>query len=645
MSIVFRRFDFRQTQRRHFYLGRFDPFATAPHACWQFYLHHHRIGIMLAEHYICLLHTYSIFAQHFPINDITDESSHMTPLYSVTQIRAIERSAAQQLPVGTLMQRAGRAAADLALALLAGANLDASVDDATDVGSDISADTSRDTSARAPAKRSVLLLVGPGNNGADALVAGALLADAGVNVSRWTMPEAAVATPESRTTSLPNSLTNSLASPPDERSLAQEQAGTLPFVGAQAVCATHWDLIIDGLFGIGLVRPLAGPVRDIVELVNALADALVCPVLALDVPSGLDADTGAIIGVSGQDIAVHASHTITFIGDKPGLHTCDGRDCAGIVRVERLAIAASHIDSAGPATAHLNDVAGFAPHVRARRQNTHKGSFGNVAVIGGAHGMTGAAILAARAALFSGAGRVFIVFADAGPPYDSVQPELMCRQAHSFDLNSATLVIGPGLGVGDDAKQILARAIQSDSALLIDADGLNLLAASVPLQTLLAQRSKVTILTPHPLEAARLLGISSSAVQADRLAAARAMAKQSNAIVVLKGSGTVIAAPDGSLMLNQTGNAALATGGTGDVLSGLCGALLAQGCPAWESALAAVWLHGKAADDLVVAESGPIGLTAGELIPAIRLTINKIATNRITTNKIAGHRVDSAIDC
>ena len=207
---------------------------------------------------------------------------------------------------------------------------------------------------------------------------------------------------------------------------------------------------------------------------------------------------------------------------------------------------------------------------------------------------------------------------------DPVQPELMCRLADGFDLSLATLVIGPGLGTSSHAVELLARAIGCGSALLADADALNLLAADTALQGALAKRPAAVVLTPHPLEAARLLGVGIGAVQADRVGAARTLAARLHACVVLKGSGTVIAAPNGNAVINTTGNPALATAGTGDVLSGLCGSLLAQGWPQWEAALAAVWLHGMAADVLVTEGAGPIGLTAGELIPAIRVALNRM---------------------
>lgn len=495
----------------------------------------------------------------------------MHPLYSAAEIRAIEQRAAAALPAGTLMQRAGQATANAALDLLPFSTSHAKV----------------------------LVLAGPGNNGGDALEAAAHLTHSGAQVEVLHFPPAGAQSAE--------------------RAAAQRRAGDsdarINDIGGSALADTDWNLVIDGLFGIGLARPVSGALRALVETVNTLN----CPVLALDVPSGLDADTGAIVGPDG--VAVRATHTITFIGDKPGLHTCDGRDHAGQVSVAALDLEPRQFPAA---RLHLNDVHFFARKLKMRRQNSHKGSYGNVAVVGGARGMAGAPILAARSALHAGAGRVFAVFADDAPAYDSGQPELMCRAAAGFDLDSAVLVLGPGLGTAPQSVELLTRAVDSASALVADADALNLLAADAALQAAMAQRAAGAIITPHPLEAARLLGCPIGAVQADRVTAARTLAARLRATVVLKGSGTVIAAPDGDAVINTTGNPALATAGTGDVLAGLCGSLLAQGWPQWEAALAAVWLHGMAADVLVNDGVGPVGLTAGELVPAIRAALNRL---------------------
>jgi hydroxyethylthiazole kinase-like uncharacterized protein yjeF len=496
----------------------------------------------------------------------------MTALYSVAEIREIEHAASTALAPGTLMQRAGRCAAKAALELI----------------------PQRPNDAR------VLVLAGPGNNGGDALEAAGHLAQAGLQVSVLLFADPAAQSADAR------------------QALQHAQNSNARFImpaGASDIGSAHWTLVIDGLFGIGLTRPVSGGLRAAIEQVNALC----CPVLALDVPSGLDADTGNIVGDDG--IALRASHTITFIADKPGLHTCYGPDYAGHVQVARLDIEPAFFK---PAHAHLNDAQLFAGSLRPRMHNSHKGSYGDVIVIGGAHGMRGAPILAARAAAKCGAGRVFAAFAGDAPAYDSMQPELMCRLAADMDFSASTLVVGPGLGTSRDAHDLLARALRTHSPLVLDADALNLIAIEPGLQQKLVQRSEPALLTPHPLEAARLLGISSAAVQADRLAAARALAARFHSVVVLKGTGTVIAHPDGAIVINTTGNPGLATAGTGDVLAGACGALLAQHWSAWNAALAAVWLHGHAADVLVAQGIGPIGLTASELIPAIRDAFNKL---------------------
>jgi hydroxyethylthiazole kinase-like uncharacterized protein yjeF len=495
----------------------------------------------------------------------------MNPLYSVAQIRAIEQSAAATLEPGALMQRAGQAAANVALALLAG-----------------------------QANRSVLLLAGPGNNGGDALEAAANLAhaSAGVDVS---VIHLAGTQPVSVETA---------------QALARAQQSQVSFLDALPEGAP--GLVVDGLFGIGLARPLDGAARALVEAINALG----WPVLALDVPSGLDADTGAVVGPHG--VALHAGRTLTFIGDKPGLHTFEGRDVAGTVQVDLLAI-----EHFLPSAAVLNEPSLFASQLKPRANNSHKGSFGDVAIVGGAHGMAGAAMLSARGALFTGAGRVLVAALDPGPAFDSVQPEIMFRDAAGYPLGEGTLVVGPGMGGSAHAMELLAVALIGAAALVLDADALNLIAASVDLQQRLTARAAPKLLTPHPLEAARLLGISSAEIQRDRLAAARAIAARFNAIVVLKGSGSVIAQPGGAVVVNTSGNPGLASAGTGDVLAGICGSLLAQGWPAREAALGAVWIHGAAADRLVKQGIGPIGMCAGELPAAARVVLNELVENAL----------------
>lgn len=490
----------------------------------------------------------------------------MTPargLYTVAEVRAIEHSALAAAPAGALMRRAGAAAADLAMRVL-------------------------------PGSGRVLALAGPGNNGGDAMEAAALLAGRGWQVTIDFRGKPAALSADA------------------SDALRRAQASAARF--GQADMAGGWDLVIDGLFGIGLARPIAGDLAELVRAVNRLR----CPVLALDVPSGLDADTGAIIGPDG--VAVQATHTLTFIADKPGLHTAEGCDHAGLVEVASLEIEPARFPAS---SAWLAGTDLFASSLRPRRQNSHKGSYGDVAVLGGAQGMSGAAILAARTAALSGAGRVFAGFLADPPAYDPPHPEIMCRRAADLDLEQATVVAGPGLGSSGQARSMLSQVLAGTAPVVLDADALNMVAAGVDLRNALSHRSGA-LLTPHPLEAARLLGCSAAQVQADRLAAARRLATDFGAVVVLKGAGSVIARPDGLAVINATGGPALATAGTGDVLAGLCGALLAQRWPSWEAALAAVWLHGAAADMLVNQGVGPVGLVASELPGMVRTCLNQL---------------------
>jgi len=490
-------------------------------------------------------------------------------LFDVAQLRDMERQALSAVPAGTLMQRAGAATAALVSSL-------AGKDDGP-----------------------ILVFAGPGNNGGDALDAAARLGERGYSVSVVLLAD-------------PQRLPVDAAA-----AFRRAQAGKLSFIGLFDV-GGDWALVLDGLFGIGLTRAPEGEFRMAVERLNALD----CPVLAIDVPSGLDADTGNRVD---RGVAVQADHTITFIGNKPGLHTAEGRDHAGRVHVDSLGIDVSLFCAP---RALLCTPALFGHALAARPHASHKGSYGDLTVIGGAAGMGGAVLLAARTGALAGAGRVFAAFAGEVPAFDPVHPELMCRDAHAVEPAAGAVVVGPGLGMSREAADLVARALASGLPLVLDADALNLIAAGPGLQHRLAQRHAPTLLTPHPLEAARLLGIDAAAVQADRLAIAGELARRFHAHVILKGSGSVIASPDGELAINASGNPALATAGSGDVLAGLCGALLAQHLPMREAALAAAWMHGHAADRLVADGIGPVGLTASELPAAIRGVLNALIGGR-----------------
>lgn len=533
-----------------------------------------------------------------------------------------------------------------------------------------------------PAHAPVILLVGPGNNGGDALVAGRILRRAGLAVWAAGMPGLDTTPPEAEDAraaweawradgqvihgfeQVADWLWPDGDAPDDEQ---DDDDGDVP--------PAEPALIIDGLFGIGLVRPLAGRVAELVSLVNRAR----VPVLAIDVPSGLDADRGAPVGDAEAPV-MQARQTVTMIADKPGLHTGAGLRHAGSVWVAPLSDLPLEAEldvleaADGPADAgewrgvpteaeaetdpdddHNFDDSGRddadadapcpadedgSPHdlpgvlltaplaaalLPARARDAHKGNGGDVLVVGGRLGMAGAARLAAQGAAGAGAGRVWIADDEADAPQDAsgkarqpvdlLHPEIM---RFVWDADAAlpgaapVLVVGCGLGQDETAQQWLEHALASQAPLVIDADALGLLTE--------APEAPCSILTPHPLEAARLLGVSVADVQADRPACARALAARFEAVAVLKGAGTVVAAPDGRLAINTSGHPVLATAGTGDVLAGTIAALLAgllrAGCPpdeaAWQAACAGVWLHGRAGECLA-RRQGPRGVPAGAL--------------------------------
>jgi hydroxyethylthiazole kinase-like uncharacterized protein yjeF len=439
-----------------------------------------------------------------------------------------------------------------------------------------------------------VILAGPGNNGGDALVVARIL--------RSEYHEVVVVL-----RSDPGRL------PPDAA------AAYRAFVAAGGTTSAEVPdarpaLVVDGIFGVGLGREVGAPYAALVEWANASG----APVLALDVPTGLDAQTG-----HAQPLAVRAAATITFIALKPGLLTGDGPDCCG-----ELAVDALGLDVEAAARGHRLDwerMASVLPPVLARRtRNVNKGTFGTLGILGGTEGMGGALILAGRAALRVGAGKVWLGFLMADPPkLDTGMPELMLRHAGAvLDAKPDALIVGPGLGTSDAARSLLARALAIPVPVALDADALNLIARDGALLAATVARSAPTLATPHPGEAARVLGVDTQQVQADRVAAAHGLVRKLSASVVLKGQGSVLAYPDGTWDVNASGGPALATAGSGDVLCGTLGALLAQGVEAKTALRVAVCVHGAAADALVAQGCGPLGLTASELPDAARALLN-----------------------
>jgi hydroxyethylthiazole kinase-like uncharacterized protein yjeF len=422
--------------------------------------------------------------------------------------------------------------------------------------------------------RDILVLAGPGHNGGDALIAAELLAQRFFRVTVVKRPE------------------------------------ELP-------AGKHWGLVVDGLFGIGLARSVEGDYRKLVEYANAQR----CPVLALDVPSGIQSDTGRALGA-----AVRATHTVTFIALKPGLLTLDGPDHSGEIVVADLNL---DVKALLPPSAWVAAPELFRAALKPRRRNFHKGMAGSLGILGGAHGMTGAALLAGRAALKLGAGRVYVgLLHEKSPEVDPAAPELMLRRADDvlgLDLDAA--LAGPGLGTTEHGATLVGAVLASDIPCVLDADALNLIAEDENLRDACERRSADTLMTPHPAEAARLLGSSVAEVQADRLAAARRIAKTFSAHVVLKGNGSIVVARDGHWFINGSGNPGMASAGMGDVLSGILGALLAQRYTGETALVLGVHLHGAAADTLVRSGSGPVGLTASELIEPARRLWNEWLSN------------------
>jgi hydroxyethylthiazole kinase-like uncharacterized protein yjeF len=484
-------------------------------------------------------------------------SMRQAPLLRAGQLRALEQQHADAQP--SLMERAGRAGAARARSLLA------------------------------ERQGCVLVLAGPGNNGGDGFVVGRVLREAGHDVVMVCAADAEQMPQDARAAR-------------DAWQLAGGQTVS-EFLGGQ------WALVIDALFGIGLTRPIEGRYADWIARVNLLG----CPVLALDIPSGLDSETGRVLGT-----AIKASHTASFIALKPGLLTLEGPDHCGELALDTLDLPVA------PSTGQLLTRSLFAHCLVPRAANSHKGSFGQAGIIGGASGMVGAALLAARAALYLGAGKVFAGLLDIqAPAFDSAQPEIMLRPPGDLHLLCSALALGPGLGQTELAAQQLRRALGFSGPLVLDADALNILAATPTLQTLLAQRESPTILTPHPAEAARLLQCSVAEVQADRVAMCLTLARRYRAGVLLKGVGSIVAFADGRWFINASGNPGLASGGSGDVLTGMLCALIAQGWDFTAALLGAAHLHGAAADVLAEEGAGPIGMTAGELAPAARRVLNQ----------------------
>lgn len=391
----------------------------------------------------------------------------------------------------------------------------------------------------------------------------------------------------------------------------------LAYAAASGVNIQPWanqtmaGIVVDALLGTGLQGDVRDPYRSAIEAINASG----LPVAAVDIPSGLCADTGHCLGV-----AVRADLTVTFIGLKMGMLTGDAPDLIGQLIFDDLQ-ADKAIVAQAPVTAKRLDKTSL-PFLAPRPRTAHKGMYGRVLIIGGDHGFGGAALLSAESALRSGAGMVTLATRTEHVPAALTRmPEIMSAGIHSANQlmtlieAASVLVVGPGLGQDSWGRSLLSAAANADRPQVWDADALNQLATG---QVVLPKNS---VITPHPGEAARLLGISTQEVQNDRAAAAHALARKFNAVCVLKGSGSLIADVDGRLALCDRGHPAMATAGLGDVLAGLTGALMAQHMSAFDAACLAVWLHASAGQK--IGASGR-GMAASDIIPAIRQLLEEL---------------------
>lgn len=487
-----------------------------------------------------------------------------TRLYTAEQVRSLDACAIGKrgIPGHELMKRAGAAVFEAAR-------------------------------ARFPEARRWLCLCGAGNNAGDGYVIARLARSAGIEVEVCALADI-------------------------DRLGGDAAKAAADWLGAGGT-ALPWplpddmraDLVIDAMLGTGLDRELGNAYREAVDWTRRLP----CPAVAVDIPTGLHADTGCVMGA-----ALRASLTVSFIGLKRGLFTADGPDHCGEVLFDDLGTPADiHVEV--PGSGILLRQSSLETLLPLRLRGSHKGHFGHVLVVGGAPGMSGAARLAGEAALRSGAGLVSV---GTHPAHASMLnigcPELMVSAVDAPDdlaayLDRASvLATGPGLGQARWGHALLTACLESGLPLVLDADGLNLLAGRP------CQRGQ-WVLTPHPAEAARLLQCSTGEIQRDRVEQAVRLAQRYAAVVVLKGCGTVVADAGGRYGICALGNPGMATGGSGDVLTGIIAGFLAQGLDSWEAAQAGVVAH-AAAGDRVAAIQGERGMLASDISAALPAVVN-----------------------
>lgn len=462
----------------------------------------------------------------------------------------------------------------------------------------------------------VSIIAGKGNNGGDGYVAARRLKNAGADVTVFAL------------SSVEDLKNDALANAKEWARMGGETIAifTPEDLEKSKSALKHSSIIVDAIFGTGLKSEVEGVAASLIDFVNGLDKTVV----AVDIPSGIDAGSGRVLGR-----AIRASFTVTMAMPKVGLVLYPGRDCAGEFEVVDIGAPRALIDDPSIRynliTAEM--LRGF---LKPRRADTHKTTYGHLLVLAGSPGMTGAAYMTAMAAMRTGAGLVTagvpeslhnIMEAKTIEVMTAALPETTDKafgpvswpRIREILKNKTALVIGPGVGNRKDIYLLIEKIVSEiEVPLLIDADGLNALAEDV---SVLKSMTSPVVLTPHPGEMARLLKTTAGEVQADRLGAATRLATLTGATVVLKGAGTVIAGADGQVYINTTGNAGLATAGTGDILAGMIGALLAEGYSPVEAAIAGAHIHGLAGDAVKDA-TGEIGMIATDLLPRIPPILN-----------------------
>ena len=463
-----------------------------------------------------------------------------------------------------------------------------------------------------PQAKKAVIFIGPGNNGGDGLVIARYLHN------RLGRPEIFLLVPPEKLT---NDAAANLARVRELKIPIHPIRSTEELEAAEPFFADAWT-VVDAIFGTGLKRQVTGHFAAVIERINRFT----CPGIAVDIPSGLDADTGRELGC-----CVTADRTVTFGLAKVGLVTAPGNRYCGVLEVVDIGIPAAAEKEVGISLELLDrQVAGFLPR---RFATAHKGNYGHLLLVAGSGGKTGAALLAGLAGLRTGTGLVTLcVPHDLNPIFETALWEAMTIPlpgaagiASINDLatiraaltGKQALVLGPGLGTGPETAELVIKLYQEvEQPMVVDADGLNILAQE---PEVLKKPAGPRILTPHPGEMARLIGLTSKEIQKDRITTAIDFARANNLILVLKGANTVIAAPDGRAAVNPTGNPGMAAGGMGDVLAGALGGFLAQGLSPWQAACLAVYIHGAAADRLAATE--PMGYLAGEVADEIPATL------------------------